>query len=176
MNNPTTGVIECVFNLVVDYTQCPEERIKTGGCDEVYNSALFCDAIRTYPPDEKNQIRRKRSFAVFHFKRKIRSDEAIKRMEKRGYRPATLLELLAASKTKRNLHQKLSMIALIALTPFFGHDALGDCVPVIVKHSRGRESDNCFSVNNKKKNKRELSYRGLKPGWSKNARFLAVKE
>jgi hypothetical protein len=117
---------------------------------------------------------RKRSFAVFCFKHKITSDEVIKRMEKKGYRPATLLELLAVSKTKRGLHRQLSMAVLIALTHFHGHDALGDCVPVIVKHKD--KGENCVPTSAKRKGKRELSCRALRPGWSKNARFLAVKK
>jgi hypothetical protein len=45
MSHLVTGVIQCVFNLVVDYTRSPEERIAAGGCDEVYNSAYFYDAV-----------------------------------------------------------------------------------------------------------------------------------
>ena len=172
--NQVTGIIQCVFNLVIDYTRSPEERITTGGCDEVYNSYYFFEVIRTYSPDEAKHSMRKCSCAVFCFKQKITSDEAIKRMAKKGYRPATLLELLAVSKTKRGLHRQLSMNVLIALTPFLGHDALGDCVPVIVKHKG--TGKNCVPMNAKKKGKRELSCRALKPGWTKMAHFLAVKK
>lgn len=94
------------IKLVVDYTKTIEELIADGqydGVDPRINAKKF--PIPSEMAGKKVEV----SAGLFHFNDHISSEDAISEMDKAGYRPANLMELLTFS-TSFMRSQELSII------------------------------------------------------------------
>lgn len=126
--------------------------IKQGNFSYI-DSDITAENFPDPPGGEASPIAGERSFKVYHFNRSISSEDAIKEMEKDGYRPANLRELIAYSQNKWNGEDWV-----VALGQTW-RDALRlRCVPYL--YFRG---------------KRELRLCWCGCGWGSGCRFLAVR-
>lgn len=100
---------EEIITLIVDYGKNVKEMIKAGKYDWT-NSKI---TERHFPlPTELSGKKISVFGKLFHFNRNISSEDAIKEMDKAGYRPATLPELLVLGEVKPDLQRQFSIIAL----------------------------------------------------------------
>ena len=95
--------------LIVDYTKTVEQAIADGNYDWK-NS----DVTAKNFPISPEMIGKKVDISgrLFHFDRNIGSENAIKKMDSDGCRPATLMELLALGATHPELQKQFPIIAL----------------------------------------------------------------
>jgi len=95
--------------LTVDYTKTVEQAIADGNYDWK-NS----DVTAKNFPISPEMIGKKVDISgrLFHFDRNIGSENAIKKMDSDGCRPATLMELLALGATHPELQKQFPIIAL----------------------------------------------------------------
>lgn len=103
--NSTDGEIK----LTVDYTKTVEETIRDGN----YNWKNGDITSKNFPVSSE-MIGKKVEVAarLFHFNCSISSDDVSSEMDKAGYRPATLMELLTLGILFPELQRKFSVIAL----------------------------------------------------------------
>ena len=97
------------FTLTVDYSKTLEEAIDAGKYDLV-NDHINNENFPVSPEiiGEKINI----SGKLFHFDRQISSNDVIAKMDKEGYRPATLMELLTLGILFPDLQKWFPIIAL----------------------------------------------------------------
>ncbi|MCR4280067.1 MAG: hypothetical protein NUV82_01420 [Candidatus Komeilibacteria bacterium] len=108
-----------VFTLVVNYDQTLKKMIEAGKYDLVNR----CITEENFPLS--NELAGKKtsvSAKLFHFDRSISSEDAISEMDRAGYRPATLAELLALGEAQPELQRQFPIIALGSVW----RDAYGD--------------------------------------------------
>lgn len=97
------------ITLTVDYSKNLKEMIAAGKYDRT-NSDI---TEKHFPlPTELNGKKVESSSKLFHFNRSISSKDAISEMDKVGYRPATLAELLALGESQPDLQRQFPIIAL----------------------------------------------------------------
>lgn len=138
--------------LVIDHSRTLQEMINAGNYDWSNNNII----VKNFPISlEMTEKKVEVSAKLFHFNRVISSENAISEMDKAGYRPATLVELLALGEAQPELQRQFSIIALGS----FWHDALGSRrVPCLLVDDDGRE----------------LSLHWFGGDWIADYRFLAV--
>jgi hypothetical protein len=95
-----------VFKVTVDYSKSLAEMIKAGHYGWV-NDAIVADHFPVQG-EGQNEV----EVALFHFNRNISSDDAIAEMEKAGYRPARIEELLALGASQPELQKEFPIVAL----------------------------------------------------------------
>jgi hypothetical protein len=101
--------MEKEFNLSVDYSRTVQEMINAGNYDWT-NSDI---TAKHFPlPKEHNGKKVPVSSKLFHFNRAISSEDATSEMDKAGYRPATLAELLALGEAHPELQKEFPIVAL----------------------------------------------------------------
>ena len=140
--------------LTVDYTKTVEQAIADGNYDWK-NS----DVTAKNFPISPEMIGKKVDISgrLFHFDRNIGSENAIKKMDSDGCRPATLMELLALGATHPELQKQFPIIALGSVwRTFIGFRQ----VPYLDVNNDDRELD--------------LSYFG--DDWWACCRFLGVRK
>ncbi|MDP3999303.1 MAG: hypothetical protein Q8P76_01755 [bacterium] len=148
------SVADGLVRLFVDYTRPLANMIKEDGRFDYVNSDIT----------EKNfQINRRPNgeaeMKVYHFNRDIDSDEAIREMDKEGYRPAELPEGLAYAKANPDEQRKYPIVLLGSLSVWRGF--IGDRrVPCLC--GVGVE--------------RDLDLGWFCGGWDSRCRFLAVRK
>ncbi len=96
-------------------------------------------------------------YKLFHFDRNISSDDAIREMEKEGFRPGVLAELLVLGETQPELQKQFPVVALGS----------------IWQHSNGHRS---VSILYQYAAKRKLDLSWFEFGWAGGCRFLAVRK
>jgi hypothetical protein len=140
--------------LSVDYSRTVQEMINAGK----YGWTNDNITEKHFPlPTELNGKKVSVSTKLFHFNRPINSQDAIKEMDKAGYRPATLAELLALGEKQPELQKEFPIVALGSIWT----DALGDRdVPFLDVY--GLE--------------RRLSLYWFDFDWYDGCRFLAVRK
>ncbi len=109
LRKPRVGTQE--FSVTVDYSQTLEEMIAAGHYDWK-NSDINQD---NFPV--RGEGKKEVEVTLVHFNRLVESDEAIREMEAKGYRPATIEELLALGKEQPDLQRSFPIIALV----YFGY-------------------------------------------------------
>lgn len=99
-----------VYKIVVDYGISLAEMIKTGKYDWVNDDIV----AKNFPIQIQAQGNEKQELEItlFHFNRYIGSDDAIKEIDKAGYRPVSLAELLALGTSQPELQRQFPIIAL----------------------------------------------------------------
>lgn len=142
------------IKLVIDYTKTVEQVIADSNYDWKND-----DITAQHFPVSPEMIGKKAevSAKLFHFNRGISSDDVISEMDKAGYRPATLMELLVLGFLFPELQRQFPIVALGSVW----HDA-GDyrLVPYLDVYGYKRELD--------------LSWFGR--DWDAPCRFLGVRK
>jgi len=95
-----------VFKVVVDYAKSLEEMIEVGKYDNV-NSDITSDHFPVTGTGQKEK-----EITLFHFNRSIFSNDAIAEMEKAGYHPALVEELLSLGAAYKELQKQFPIVAL----------------------------------------------------------------
>jgi hypothetical protein len=101
-----TGETQAVFTVLVDYSQSLGQMIRAGEYDEV-NGDINPRNFRL-----EGTGCREVELTLVQFSRAMGPLELVMLMEKRGYRPATIEELLAFGKEKRDLQRSIPIVAL----------------------------------------------------------------
>lgn len=99
--------IVCTFMILVDETLSVEEAVEAGNfgwSDENIVSKNF--------PKPANGKKSEKEVVLFHFNKSMSSEAAIAEMDKVGYRPATIWELLGLAVKEPDLQRKFPIIAL----------------------------------------------------------------
>jgi len=99
---------DSVVNITVDYTKTIEQSIAEGNYCDV-NDRITDKNFPIYPEmiGKKVEI----SVKLFHFNHNMRDDSATYEINKAGYRPATLMELLAFC-SHSDLRKNYNIVAL----------------------------------------------------------------
>ncbi len=140
--------------LNIDYTKTIEQFITDGNCD--WKSAAITS--KTFPiSPEMTGKNVEVSAKIFHFNRDISSEDVISEMDKAGYRPAVLMELLVLGFLFPELQRQFPIIALGSTW----RDAVDDYrVPCLDVDGSGRG----------------LSLRWFRIRWDAYCRFLGVRK
>lgn len=141
--------------LNIDYTKTIEQAIADGNYDWK-NDNITAQHFPVSPEmiGKKAEV----SAKLFHFNRDISSDDVISEMDKAGYRPATLMELLVLGFLFPELQRQFPIVALGSRW----HGAGGyRGVPYLFVRGR-RELD--------------LTSRGFADDWLAPCRFLGVRQ
>ncbi len=102
-----TNFITHTFMVPVDETISVEEAIKLGKFDWANDDITS----KTFPK-LKDGKKVDKEVAIFHFNKSISSKDAIAEMDKAGYKPATIQDLLGLSVKEPNLQRKFPIVAL----------------------------------------------------------------
>jgi hypothetical protein len=95
--------------LVVDYSRTFQKMIDAGNYGWVNDYIIE----KNFPIPEKLKIKKAEiSTKLFHFNYNISSKDLITEMDKTGYRPGTLLELLALGESHPELQKEFTIVAL----------------------------------------------------------------
>lgn len=97
------------ITLNIDYTKTVEQAITDGNYDWK-NSDITAKNFPISPEMTGKKVEVKTK--LFHFNRDISSDDAITEMDKDGYRPATLMELLVLGFLFPKLQRQFPIVAL----------------------------------------------------------------
>lgn len=142
------------INLVVDYSRTVQEMINAGNYGWTDNDIME----KHFPlPTELNGKQVSVSTKLFHFNRSISSKNAIAEMDKAGYRPATLTELLALGEAYPELQKEFPIVAFGSV---WRVESGGRRVPVLYFDDDGRGLD--------------LSW--FDDDWYGDCRFLGVRK
>ncbi len=117
------------FRILVDYSLPLEDMIRAGNYDWVGSSI-----IQNFPSNCDWGVHGVTA-ELFHFDRTMNSDEAIAEMEEQGYRPATIVELLAFGAEHPELQREFPIFALGSVSP--SHPG-PRCVPYLSSASSKR--------------------------------------
>lgn len=155
------SAVDGVVRVVVQYATADRNRtlvemISDCGFDWV-NSDI---TEKNFPIRIKGSIqygRQEVEMKLFHFNRNISSDNAIQEMDKEGYRPAELPELLAYAKVNPDVQRKYPIVGLGSVWQAWDGDRDVPCL-----WFDGIE--------------RCLGLYWFEYGWYENDRFLAVRE
>jgi len=121
-----------VFSVVVDYSRSLVQMIKAGN----YNWVNSNITEKNFPI--QGEGRQKTEVALFHFNKNMTSEQVIAEMDKQGYCPARIEELLAFGESQPDLQRQFSIIALGSIWRF--RDG-GRYVPVLYEDVRERRLD-----------------------------------
>jgi hypothetical protein len=97
---------EFVYPLSVDYERSVEDLVKAGGYDWA-NSDI---TSRNFPTKRKG--RAEVVVELIHFNRYISTDEVLRELDRMGFRPAKLHELLAFGEKYPEAQRRFSVVAL----------------------------------------------------------------
>lgn len=140
-----------VYDIVVDYNQSLADMIKAGKYDLVDS---YINAKR-FPL--KGKGKHELNATLFHFNRYIKSDDAIAEMDRQGYRPGRIEELLALGEKYPDLQKEFSIVALGSVWRIRPND---HCVPSLLWDESGRN----------------LGIVSFNDGWGAYWRFLAFRK
>ena len=140
-----------VFNLTVDFNRSVEDGIKAGKYD------WKSDGITSEHFSSQETGMAEVAVELFHFSKDMETEGVLKEMEKKGYRPATLKELLAFGEKYPDLQRKFPIIA-------FGS---------VWQVPRG---DRCCACLDGYASTRALFLGWVVDGWRGDCRFAAVRK
>ncbi len=103
----TCCYITDTFTILVDETKMVEELVFEGKYDRS-NS----DVVSKNFPCPKNGTKDNKNIVLFHFGKMMTSEQVIAKMDREGYRPATVHELLALGACHPDLQRQFPIIAL----------------------------------------------------------------
>ncbi len=95
-----------IFNFVVNYVITLPDMIKAGAYDWVNPHITEVN----FPITGTGEV--EVSAKLFHFKKIILSDDAVVEMDRLGFRPATIHELLAFRETNPDVQREFTIVAL----------------------------------------------------------------
>lgn len=130
------------IKLIVDYTKSVEQAIAEGS----YDRRHYGISVESFPISSKVYGKKfEVSARLFHFDRDIMSKEVITEMDKVGFRPGTLMDLLALG-TQYSEMQRTFPIAAVGSVWRYG--LLIRCVPCLKVEGSSRELSLDYFVNN----------------------------
>ncbi len=143
------GTIEVVTNVIsfivrtmtvlVDETKTVDELVKVGKFDWLNNNITSANFPNPAGGTTGNQ-----ELALFHFGKAMSSDAASAEMDKEGYEPATIWDLLAFAKKEPNLQRQFPIVALKSIWRDPGR---GRLVPYLCGDAVDRRLDlDCLGV------------------------------
>jgi len=141
------------YSVFVDYGMSVEKAVKRGKYDWVNNKITQ----KNFPTGRTGKA--DVEIRLFHFNRSILSEDAIKGINRAGYRPVEIHEFLALGGKYPDLQRKFSIIAPGSV-----------CV---WQHPNGECYVPCLSGDG---SKRELDLNCLEHYWNDNCRFAAVRK
>ena len=126
------NVICLVAKVIVDYSKSLQEMIAAGAYDYV-NSNITAE---NFPVNGEGQ--QEHDLVLFHFARRIPSDDAIAEMERAGYEPGDIADLLALGADQPELQRQFPIVALKSVWrgPFGSR-----YVPCLCRDGAGRRLD-----------------------------------
>ena len=140
------------YSITIDYGKTLEEMVKAGAYDWK-NSDITSEH---FPIDGNGMV--ECTTELVHFNRSISTDDALAELDKQGFRPATIEELLAFGSTNPEIQRQFPIIALGS-----------------VWASRG--GDRCVAYLNRRGSERGLSLDWFDDDdWDDHCRFLAVRK
>jgi len=142
-----------LFKVTVDYTQTLKQMISAGKYDWASNDIT----TEHFPIQGKSQ--QEKDIIIFHFNRTITSDDAIAEMDKAGFRPATIEELLALGAAQPELQEQFPIVA-------FGS---------VWRHSDGNRSVS-YLLWNGNSAERGLGLGCFESDWGGHCHFAAVRK
>lgn len=145
-----TEVVRPVFKVVVDYSCSLAEMISAGHYNWTHND------ITTEHFPVQGEGKQEIEITLFHFGKTTTSEEVLAEMEKQGYRPATIEELLALGASQPELQKQFPIVAF------------GSCWRS--QGGRRRVPYLYWSCN-----ERELNLGWFEDDWGGYCRFLAVR-
>jgi hypothetical protein len=128
------------FNLKVKYRKIVD-MIDAAGLAKLGQGSYISSIAFLNPQEEKllgKEIELKAK--IFDFKKDISSKDALKELDKKGYRPATLIELLALAEVYPDLQKKFSIVSLHLgssvdrQVPYLGVDSLVESIRQVNLH------------------------------------------
>jgi hypothetical protein len=143
--------IVALFTFTVDETKTVEELVKAGNFDcsnEYITSENF--------PQKENGQKKEKEIAIFHFGKNMSSDNVIAEMDKVGYKPATIWDLISLAIKEPDLQRKFPIIALSSVCVLGG----GRDVACLYGGDSGRKLRLYYFVR----------------GWFGNGRFAGVRK
>lgn len=144
---------ERIYPIFVNYDQSIEELVRLG-------KYVFSDNridTKHFPTNRVGKA--EMEIKLIHFNRSILSKDAIEKMDKKGYRPAELHELLAFGEKYSDVQHKFSIIALGSVW----QDSDGDRYFACLYKNKGDLG--CH-----------LLLSTVTHGWLKNCHFAAVRK
>ena len=139
------------FTVLVDETLSVEEAIKLGNFGWVNDDITS----KTFPK-LKDGKKGDKEVAIFHFGKDISSEDAIALMDKAGFKPATIWDLLGLAVKEPNLQRKFPVVGIGSVCEL-GGERSAPCLP----EDGGR---------------RELSLRWFGGDWDDYYRFAGVRK
>lgn len=100
------SAIVATFHVVVDYSKSLQEMVSEGCYDWVNNE------ITPEHFSVEGDGQQEKDIVLFHFGRYISSEDAIVEMEKEGYRPARIEDLLALGASQPEIQKQFPIVAL----------------------------------------------------------------
>lgn len=100
-----------IFTLTVNYDRSISDGIKAGN----YNWVNPDITEEHFPAEAEERGTKSQIFTLYHFSRYIESNDAIVEMNRDGYRPATIRELLAFGEANSEPQRRFSIIALSSI-------------------------------------------------------------
>jgi len=112
-----TNFITTTFNVMVDETKTVEEAAETG-----MFTWLYPGIISEHFPKPVGGVKKEREIVLFHFNimNGFSSEEVISLMNRMGYKPATVWDLIALAVREPNLQKKYPIVALGSVCQFEG--------------------------------------------------------
>lgn len=95
-----------IYSIVIDYGKSIEEMVRLGKYDRA------SDVITSKHFPTKRTGKAEFEIKLFHFDRNISSEDAIKEMDEKGYRPAECCELLAFGAKYPDVQREFLIVAL----------------------------------------------------------------
>lgn len=93
------------YPLIIDYSRSVEDGIKAGNYDWVNNDIIS----KNFPSQEKGPS--EVNIELIHFNKEMTTGQVLAELEKTGYRPATLKELLALGEKHPDPQREFPIIA-----------------------------------------------------------------
>ena len=139
------------FLIVVDYNRSLSKMIKAGNYDWI-NSNI---TVNHFPIEGSGQ--QEKNFSLFHFNKAKTSEEVIVEMNKEGFSPAKIEDLLALGESQPELQKQFPIVALGSVWRDSHDDSL---VPCLDWFGMRHNLDLCCFTNS----------------WDSDYRFLAVRK
>ncbi len=149
----TISYIVATFTITVDETASVEDAVKAGKFDWSNDNITSAN----FPKITDGQKWNDKEVTIFHFNKTMSSSEAvIAEMDKAGYRPANIWELIGLAIKEPDLQRKFPIVALGSVCKLVG----SRLVSFLCEDSSKRDLDLRFFVDD----------------WDDNFRFLAVRK
>jgi hypothetical protein len=104
-----SGTPSNLYTIAVDYGMKVEDAVKLGKYDWVNDDVTQ----KNFPTKGKGKT--ELTLELVHFDRNISSEEALKELDRMGYRPAELMELLAFGEKYPEIQREFPIVALASV-------------------------------------------------------------